>query len=445
MVFLTTYLTQRKLMMSQTNLPLEAREVNDVLLQGILSLTIKKMEDNLYCRKILEGANYKKGRPSANYFDEEHFYLEKIYIGHGSDGPSGHCTKEKISETPNTPTRDAVYINENFAKSVVMDTLKAIAPKNSEAQKLISSLTPPPHSSVQKFMNYQEIFEFFSQNGRDRNGLNQKQLNDVWQYSQIRLSLLEKINGNNEFATDFLNITSDILLNTVAHECSHGNQMNKGMREEAKETKSLSGEKLKQKEQYLKDLLTGKISVSKRQLSREEEIIGRSEEAIAEAAVMAHSYIAFLATNPDKKAINIVNDFYNNRLSENKISSPSPEILDKMFSMKSKKYTLQAQKLQQKFARNLFTALLTDFGKEQMAKIDKDAKLDYNSKTCFDIVKGSYQEYIFGSVDEYISSIPSSGLNFERKKELKTFVSKRDNTPVFLPKYLSKLNQKREE
>ena len=36
------------------------------------------------------------------------------------------------------------------------------------------------------------------------------------------------------------------------------------------------------------------------------------------------------------------------------------------------------------------------------------------------------QEYIFGSIDEYIAAIPEPGLNKERTRELKEFVAARD-------------------
>ena len=44
----------------------------------------------------------------------------------------------------------------------------------------------------------------------------------------------------------------------------------------------------------------------------------------------------------------------------------------------------------------------------------------------FQEIKGSYQEYIFGSIDEYIAAIPEPGLNKERTRELKEFIAARD-------------------
>ena len=92
----------------------EAREFNDKLLQGIADYTVVQMKNNPYCRRILEGANYQEFASSPrrpDYFDENHFYLERVYVGHHSGGAGGHCTKEIMEEDPTAPTRDAVYLN----------------------------------------------------------------------------------------------------------------------------------------------------------------------------------------------------------------------------------------------------------------------------------------------------------------------------------------------
>lgn len=73
---------------------IKSRYSEDDFLKRILELTVKKMENNPYCRKILEGANYyTDDRPSD--FDARGFYLEDIYVGKPSWGPNGHCTKER--------------------------------------------------------------------------------------------------------------------------------------------------------------------------------------------------------------------------------------------------------------------------------------------------------------------------------------------------------------
>ena len=69
--------------------------------------------------------------------------------------------------------------------------------------------------------------------------------------------------------------------------------------------------------------------------------------------------------------------------------------------------------------------------------------MNYNVENCFQEIKGSYQEYIFGSVDEYIKAIPEPGLNAERTKELRKFVKERDNQgKTANPVLLKQMNDK---
>lgn len=88
------------------------------------------MEKNPYCRKILEGANYYTDvRPSG--FDARGFYLEDIYVGKPSYGPSGHCTKEryqfgKVGDEEINGTRDVAYINENLLKIFAINAIEKL-------------------------------------------------------------------------------------------------------------------------------------------------------------------------------------------------------------------------------------------------------------------------------------------------------------------------------
>ena len=143
---------------------------------------------------------------------------------------------------------------------------------------------------------------------------------------------------------------------------------------------------------------------------------------------MAHSYIAMLSVNPDKAAIAMVNDFsYAMRLSEtDKMKEISEEERAAMFAMENGAYTPDAVKRQQKLARQIFTNICKEFAPRQVKKADKNAQPDYNMDGSFRSIKGSYQEYIFGSIDEYIAAIPEPGLNKERTRELKEFVAARD-------------------
>lgn len=399
----------------------EAREFKDVLLQKIVDYTIKRMKDNPYCRRILEGANYQEFASSPrrpDYFDENHFYLEKIYVGHNSGGAGGHCTKEIMEEDPAAPTRDAVYLNQFAQINYLFDTLETMASRGDETVKelLTREIPPRPHSSERKFMEMQKLAEFCG---------GEKHLDNIWRYEHIKNDIMDKMVKEPKFCQNFMKLSSDMILNLVTHECSHGNQMNFGAKWPAQESRSFYGKRVDEvEEEYIKRL-KGEI---KREYSRDEQISGRGNEVIAEAGVMAHSYIAMLSTNPDKAAIEVVNKtLYDKRLSEtNKMKEISEEERTAMFAMENGVYTPDAVKRQQKLARQIFTNICKDFGAMQMSRIDKEAQMNYNIENCFKEIKGSYQEYIFGSIDEYIAAIPEPGLNKERIKELKEFVAARD-------------------
>ena len=90
----------------------------------------------------------------TDYFDENHFYLEKIYVGHNSGGAGGHCTKEIMEEDPAAPTRDAVYLNRYDQIGFLFDALETMASRGDETAKelLTREIPPRPHSSERKFM-----------------------------------------------------------------------------------------------------------------------------------------------------------------------------------------------------------------------------------------------------------------------------------------------------
>lgn len=126
---------------------LKNREVEDTILKDILAETVRKLESNLYCRKILERANYYTPK-RPDYFTLNEFYLERIYVGHGSYGPNGHCTKEKVDDNEQSPSRDAVYISENLIKEICMGVLHAMDKQgNPVAQKILAEKIPPRPTS----------------------------------------------------------------------------------------------------------------------------------------------------------------------------------------------------------------------------------------------------------------------------------------------------------
>lgn len=402
----------------------DLREVNDSFLRAILAATVKQMENNPYCREILSNANYQPfetSEPRSEHFDKKHFYLEKIYVGHGSDGPYGHCMREKISDAPNSPTRDVVYINENFIKTSVINILEIMAKNgNKSAQDLTSKNIPPvPSAKEQKFMNFQSIFESLPSPG------NKKLIENVWRYTNIRDDLCATLLQDKDFSKDFIKPLSDFLTNVVAHECSHANQFNNGYEVEPMQSKSLYGKELQNKEILLENFISNKSKQSSAPVPQEKIIEGRSVEVILEAGVMAHSYVAFLLTNPNSDTINFLNDsMYNPRLNEHKLEVISKDELKEMSEQKGGKYTAKAIKLQQQCARHIFKSILEDFGRQQMEKVPRGngkppPNLNCNSKECLEAIVSSYQESVFGSIDEFIALIPESGLNKENQKEIK--------------------------
>lgn len=407
----------------------EAREFNDKLLQGIADYTVVRMKNNPYCRRILEGANYQEFVSSPrrpDYFDENHFYLERVYVGHHSGGAGGHCTKEIMEEDPTAPTRDAVYLNRYAQIDFLFDALEIMANRGDETARefLTCEIPPRPHSSEHKFMEMQKFIELCAIN--DSSG--EKSLNNIWRYEQIKNDIQNKMLEDSQFKDDLMRLSSDIILNEVAHECSHANQMNFGTKWQAQESRSLYGKKADEKEEENIKIVKKEIEREHKKWSKEKQIDGYCLDAIAEAGVMAHSYIAMLSVNPDKAAIEKINNFlYAQRLSEaDKMKEISEEERAAMFAMENGAYTPDAVKRQQKLARQIFTNICKEFVPKQVKKADKNAQPDYNMDGSFQEIKGSYQEYIFGSIDEYIAAIPEPGLNKERIKELKEFVAARD-------------------
>ena len=407
----------------------EAREFKDELLQGIVDYTVTRMKNNPYCRRILEGANYQEFASSPrrpDYFDENHFYLERVYVGHNSGGPGGHCTKEIMEEDPAAPTRDAVYLNRYDQIGFLFKALEIMAERGDEAAKdlLTREIPPRPHLSERKFMEMQKFTELCAIN----NPKGEKRLNNIWRYEQIKNDIRNKMFEDSQFKGDLMRLSSDIILNEVAHECSHANQMNFGTKWKAQESQSLYGKKADEKEEENIKIVKKEVEREHKKWPLEEQIDGYCLDAVDEAGVMAHSYIAMLSVNPDKAAIEMVNNsLYAERLSEaDKMKEISEEERAAMFAMENGAYTPDAVKRQQKLARQIFTNICKEFAPKQVKKADKNAQPDYNMDGSFRSIKGSYQEYIFGSIDEYIAAIPEPGLNKERTRELKEFVAARD-------------------
>lgn len=389
---------------------IKSRYSEDDFLKRILELTVKKMENNPYCRKILEGANYyTDDRPSD--FDARGFYLEDIYVGKPSWGPSGHCTKEryqfdKDGDENINGTHDAVYINEDTFKFFIVGAIKKLnidIPLEKEI---------PDDVKFEEFCSLPKTFEDAYKKTKSSYILS------LYNYHKFQ----EEI-GNLKDNEELVNYLSDVLLNTVAHECSHANQMNNGMEWEAQNSCALPFDTPKEREEFV-----NKMAAQKHVVDCEKQLSGRSSEVVAEAGVMAHSYVAMLLAIGDKRAIDEVNSTYEPRCDISKIN---PDMKKIRAVDENGNYTLEAIKEQQRIAREIFSGVCEKYGAYQMGKVQEKTKcsevpnVDYNCDEAFTDIKSSYQEYIFGPIDEYIKAIPEPGLSDERKAELKEFAENR--------------------
>lgn len=94
-------------------------------------------------------------------------------------------------------------------------------------------------------MEMQKLYELYAINDPST----AKLLDTVWRYEQIKDNIRDKMFEDSQFKGDLMRLSSDIILNEVAHECSHANQMNFGTKWEAQESMSLYGKKADEKEE----------------------------------------------------------------------------------------------------------------------------------------------------------------------------------------------------
>ncbi len=389
---------------------IKSRYSEDDFLKRILELTVKKMENNPYCRRILNGANYyEQERPDQ--FDPYGFYLEDIYVGKPSWGPSGHCTKEryqfgKVGDENTNGTRDVAYISEDTIKHFVFEAIKKLNIDIPLAEEI------PEGANFEDFCALPEMSKDIYKKTKNPYILS------LYNYHKLQEDI-EKIKNNDEF----MNYLSDVLLNTVAHECSHANQMNNGSEWEAQNSCALPFNTSEEREDYVDEIRKVKnVPDSELQHSL------RSAEVVAEAGVMAHSYVAMLLTINDERAIETVNSTYEPRCDISKIN---PDMKKIRATDEDGNYTPEAIKEQQRIAREIFSGVCEKYGAYQMRIVQKHTNcsevpnVDYNCDVTFTDIKSSYQEYIFGPIDEYIKAIPEPGLSDERKAELKEFAENR--------------------
>jgi hypothetical protein len=137
-----------------------------------------------------------------------------------------------------------------------------------------------------------------------------------------------------------------------------------------------------------------------------------------------------LLTIDDERAIETVNSTaYGEPLCD--ISKINPDMKKIRATDEDGNYTPEAIKEQQRIAREIFSGVCEKFGAHQMRIVQEKTNcselpnVDYNCDAAFSDIKSSYQEYIFGPIDEYIKAIPEPGLSDERKAELKEFAENR--------------------
>ena len=405
---------------------IQKRYSKDEFLKLIIDKTVQKMESSPYCRRILEGANYyTEGRP--HNFDRTGFYLEDIYVGKPSWGPSGHCTKEKYQLETNdeqyNATRDAVYINEESMRQYVIDSTKKLN-INIALDEEISEDT-----AFEEFCcNSTSFKEYYEK------GMLKDHILALYNYHKHQDKIKELANDK-----VFIDYMSDVMLNIIAHECAHANQMNCGQQWGAQDSCALTLEGDERQEYIAKIASSKKISDYRAQVS------GRSTDTVAEAGVMAHSYVAMLLTVKDERAVEYINNLmYKDRCELNTVN-PNTEQMKTTDS--SGNYTPEAIEEQQRVARAIFTSVCEKFGKQHMEKAKQHSgamitpQVDYNGDATFEVILSSYQEHIFGSIDDYIKAIPYPGLSIERKEDLKRKVNQRDNNPKEIDTSAPKLSK----
>ena len=165
-----------------------------------------------------------------------------------------------------------------------------MAERGDEAAKdlLTRDIPPRPHLSEHKFMEMQKLYELYAINDPST----AKLLATVWRYEQIKDNIRDKMFEDSQFKGDLMRLSSDIILNEVAHECSNAIQMNFGTKWEAQESMSLYGKKADEKEEKNIKIVNKEAEREHKKWSKEKQIDGYCSDAIAEAGVMAHSYIA---------------------------------------------------------------------------------------------------------------------------------------------------------
>ena len=431
---------------------IQERYSKNKFIASLLPSVIKTMEEDPYCRRILEGANYQKflyTQRKPEKFDISGFYLEEIYTG-PCHGPSGHCTKElyEKDDDPSNPingTRDVAYIADNIY--ITLPIGKMVDEKEG-----------------QRFRNDEEMME-----------------------------LDEKTRK----------IVELFLVNICSHECSHGNQSNRraweAQRSRAEEYQNydevfpnayagaLAVEQVAQKEENkgvfdlekvenerkqklgwllgyfkvetydeLSDDVKKRIEAKTKELEElvesggaisqgtgftgEQAKLGCFCDSIDEAGVMADSFIALLSVLSKKENAPYAKDaiaqlleaMYDPRMTENgrnMLRSIWQEDLPKMFELNESKteYTDEAIKRQQKLGREIFKDILPTLFADHMRnkfmkREDLLPKLEevINTPKAHEMIVSAYEPRCLGTPEEFLEgAFPKGLLKDESKNKLR--------------------------
>ncbi len=402
---------------------LDGRELKGEPYDTVLAAVTELMEQNPYCRKILDDANYRKPRPHP--FDPFGFYLEKIYIAESY--VYGHCTKEKFDSreddwAPENGTRDIALISSHVVDKII----SLVTGKTSDEIGGIELSKAQAELAAQMVLN--EVAHECSHG-------NQMQKRK-WAAQETRAVGQQTENEQCEiYLAHYIDVYAKADLSDerakgdpVTYDVGQLKKKNDETRKKAK--KFFEKEKLsfaymktaieKKKDEYRETILNGGYVSQGRKLTKEETVEAYTVDAIDEAGVMADSWVALLSIRPHEKAVAFASELYRSRM--------HPDSVDKMLKSQTEaeyqamfaqdengNYTPDAIKRQQKKGREIFAGILAHMSYASLeAKLEHAVPPDYNSYDAVLSLAASYQKRTFGTADEYIATVADAYR--ERKK-----------------------------
>ena len=431
---------------------IQERHSKNEFIASLLPSVIKTMEENPYCRGILEGANYQKflyTKRKPEKFDISGFYLEEIYTG-PNHGPMGHSTKElyEKDDDPSNPingTRDVAYIADNIYTALrigkIVDEKEGQRFRNDEEMMQLDEKT-------------RKIVELFLVNicSHECSHGNQSNRRD-WNAQRSRAE--EYQNYDEAFPNAY---AGALAVEQVAKKEENKGVFDLEKVENEREQKLgwlLGHFKVKTYDELSNDVKNG-IEAKTEELEKlvesggaisqgtgftgEQAKLGYFCESIDEAGVMADSFIALLSVLSKEKNAPYAKDTiaqlleatYDSRMTENgrnMLRSISPEELSEMFELNESKteYTDEAIKRQQKLGREIFKDILptmfADYMRNKfMKREDLLPKLEevINALEDHKMIVSAYEPRCFGTPEEFLEgAFPKGLLTDESKNKLR--------------------------